>query len=74
MPKTGLTSQQQKIHQFIVRYQEEHGYSPSRNEIAEYMNLHPSTIREHLAAMERSGYVTWDERVFRSITVTKQVT
>jgi repressor LexA len=66
----GLTPQQRNIYQFIVRYREEHGYSPSRNEIAENVNLHPSTVREHLAAMERKGYITWDERVFRSITVT----
>ena len=67
---TGLTPQQQNIYQFIIQYQGEHGYSPSRNEIAENMNLHPSTVREHLTAMERKGYITWDERVFRSITVT----
>jgi hypothetical protein len=35
------------------------------------LNIHPSTLREHLAAMDRKGYVTWDERVFRSITVCK---
>jgi repressor LexA len=70
----GLTPRQQKIYQFIVRYQEEHGYSPSRNEIAAYMNLHPSTVREHLATMERKGFITRNERIPRSITVTGQVT
>jgi SOS-response transcriptional repressor LexA len=71
---TSLTPQQRNIYLFINQFRGEHGYSPSRNEIAEYASLHPSTVREHLSALERKGYITWDERVFRSITVTKQVT
>jgi SOS-response transcriptional repressor LexA len=69
-----LTPRQRNIYLFINRFREEHGYSPSRNEIAEYARLHPSTVREYLAAMERKGFITWEERVFRSITITKQVT
>ena len=65
----GMTAQQRNIYLFINRFREEHGYSPSRNEIAESVNLHPSTVREHLAAMERKGYITWNERIPRSIAV-----
>jgi SOS-response transcriptional repressor LexA len=69
-----LTAQQRNIYLFINRFREEHSYSPSRSEIAEHVHLHPSTVREHLATMERKGFITWEERIFRSITVCKQVT
>jgi SOS-response transcriptional repressor LexA len=74
MPKTELTTQQRNIYLFINQYRGEHGYSPSRNEIAENTRIHPSTVRAHLSAIKQKDYITWDERVFRSITVTKQVT
>jgi repressor LexA len=69
MPKTELTTQQRNIYLFINRFREEHGYSPSRSEIADNVNLHPSTVREHLAAMERKGYITWEEWIPRSIAI-----
>jgi SOS-response transcriptional repressor LexA len=65
----GLTTQQRNIYLFINQYRGEHGYSPNRNEIAENVHLHPSTVRDYLFAMERKGYITWDERIARSITV-----
>ena len=65
-----MTTQQRNIYLFITRFREEHGYSPSRNEIAENISLHPSTIRNHLLVLEKKGYITWDERIPRSITVT----
>jgi SOS-response transcriptional repressor LexA len=69
MAKTELTIQQRNIYLFINRFREEHGYAPSRSEIAENLNIHPSTLREYLSAMEKKGFITWDERVARSITV-----
>jgi SOS-response transcriptional repressor LexA len=53
MAKTELTAQQRNIYLFINRFREEHGYSPSRNEIAENVNLHLSTVREYLSAMKK---------------------
>jgi SOS-response transcriptional repressor LexA len=72
--KTALTAQQRNIYLFINQFRGEHGYSPSRNEIAEYVNLHPSTVREHLVAMERKGFIIWEERIPRSIIICKQGT
>jgi SOS-response transcriptional repressor LexA len=67
MPKTDLTAQQRNIYLFINQFRGEHGYSPSRNEIAEYVHLHPSTVREYLITLEKKGYITWEDRVARSI-------
>jgi repressor LexA len=62
-----LSPRQRGIYLFICRYREEHGYSPSRIEIAENLNIHSSTIRVHLSAMKQKGYITWNERIPRSI-------
>jgi SOS-response transcriptional repressor LexA len=70
MAKTEMTTQQRNIYLFINRFREEHSYSPSRSEIAKNLNIHPSTLREYLSALEKKGYITWDERVARSITIT----
>jgi repressor LexA len=67
MEKTALSTQQRNIYLFINQYRGEHGYSPSRKEIAENARIHPSTVRVHLRAMEAQGYITWDERIPRSI-------
>jgi SOS-response transcriptional repressor LexA len=69
MEKPELTQQQQNIYDFINQYREEHGYSPIRNEIADNVHLHPSTVRNHLIALKRKGYINWNERIPRSITV-----
>jgi hypothetical protein len=45
-----LSPQQRNIYLFINQYCGEHGYSPSRNEIAANVNIHPSTVREHLVS------------------------
>ncbi|MDR1174688.1 MAG: helix-turn-helix domain-containing protein [Treponema sp.] len=70
MPKTELTTQQRNIYLFINQFRGEHGYSPSRNEIAQNVHLHLSTVRNHLLVLEKKGYITWNERIPRSITVT----
>jgi SOS-response transcriptional repressor LexA len=70
MTKQGLTTQQRNIYLFINQFRGEHGYSPSRNEIAKNLNIHPSTLREYLFALEKKGYITWDDHVARSITIT----
>jgi predicted ArsR family transcriptional regulator len=51
-----MTIQQRNIYLFINQYRGEHGYSPNRNEIAANVNIHPSTVREHLVSMKNKGY------------------
>lgn len=65
--KTELTVQQRNIYLFINQYRGEHGYSPSRSEIAAHVNLHPSTVRNHLTALKKKGYIAWDKYIVRSI-------
>lgn len=54
-----LTEKQQKIYDFILRYTEEHGYSPSIRDIAAASHLKStSTVHFHLKALEEAGYVS----------------
>jgi repressor LexA len=56
-----LTGRQQEIFDFLVAYQEQHGYPPTVREIGEAVGLaSPSTVHAHLANLERAGHLRRD--------------
>jgi repressor LexA len=56
-----LTGRQQEIFDFLVGYQEQHGYPPTVREIGQAVGLaSPSTVHAHLANLERSGLLRRD--------------
>jgi repressor LexA len=56
-----LTGRQQEIFDFLVGYQERHGYPPTVREIGEAVGLaSPSTVHAHLANLERAGLLRRD--------------
>jgi repressor LexA len=56
-----LTGRQQEIFDFLVGYQEQHGYPPTVREIGEAVGLaSPSTVHAHLANLERAGLLRRD--------------
>ncbi len=58
MKRRGLTSRQQQILDYLVREVQEKGYAPSVREIAEALGLRsPSTIHQHLMALEQKGCI-----------------
>lgn len=66
----GLTEKQRQIYQFIVSFQQDHGYPPSVREIGEYVGLKsPSTVHFHLKGLEEAGIITKAEGKTRAITV-----
>ena len=55
----GLTEKQRQIYQFIVSFQQDHGYPPSVREIGAHMGLKsPSTVHFHLKGLEEAGIIT----------------
>lgn len=65
-----LTEKQQQIYDFILRYTEEHGYSPSIREIAAASHLKStSTVHFHLKALEEAGYVAHSAGKTRTLSV-----
>jgi len=56
--RRGLTSRQQQILDYLVREVQEKGYAPSVREIADALGLRsPSTIHQHLMALEQKGCI-----------------
>lgn len=63
-----LTEKQQQIYDFILRYTDEHGYSPSVRDIAAASGLKStSTVHFHLKALEEAGYVAHSAGKTRSL-------
>lgn len=66
-----LTEVQRKILDFIIGYGSEKGRPPSLAEIAEHFGYkNRATVREHLIALEKKGYLKREERLSRGINLT----
>ncbi len=58
MSRRGLTGRQQQILDYLVREVQQKGYAPSVREIAKALGLRsPSTIHQHLTALEQKGCI-----------------
>jgi len=65
-----LTSRQREILDVIERHLQDHGYPPSVREIGEAVGLtSPSTVHNHLATLQRLGYLRRDPTKPRAIEV-----
>ena len=63
-----LSGRQEEILVFVVRFCEENGYSPSLREIAEEFGLTSvATVHQHVAALQKKGYVKKDWNRGRSL-------
>ena len=70
MADVQLTSRQREILEVIERYMRERGYPPSVREIGEAVGLtSPSTVHNHLAALQRLGFLRRDPTKPRAIEV-----
>lgn len=66
-----LSKSQQKIYDFLLQYQELHGYPPSVREICEAVGLRStSTVHGHLSRLEKKGYLRRDSTKPRAIEIT----
>ncbi len=69
-PPVALTSRQREILEVIDRYMRERGYPPSVREIGEAVGLtSPSTVHNHLASLQRRGFLRRDPTKPRAIEV-----
>ncbi|MEW6359802.1 MAG: transcriptional repressor LexA [Planctomycetota bacterium] len=64
-----LTPKQLQIVNFIRSYREQHGYSPTLDEIGNYLGVCKITIFEHIGALEKKGAVSRTPHQARSIEV-----
>jgi repressor LexA len=68
-----LTPRQKQVLDFIVGYLDEHGYSPSFEELAAGLELASlATVHKHITALEQKGYLTRRYNESRSIEVSHE--
>src|SRR5712671_2890780 len=66
-----LTKRQKEVLDFIADFSEQHGYSPSYDELARGLNLASlATIHKHISALESRNYLRRLANQSRSIDVT----
>ncbi len=66
-----LTPKKKKIIDFIVKYIQKNGYSPTLEEIAKKLKVSSkSTVHQHLKELEESGYLSRGENKARDIMIT----
>ncbi len=66
----GLSERHRKILEFLTRFQEENGYSPSIREIGDSINVKSTSLVDYyLTQLEQMGFISRDNRVSRSIRV-----
>jgi len=70
----GLGDRHRKILEFLVDFQNEHGYSPSIREIGRCINVESTSLVDYyLEQLRQEGYIERDKRVSRSIRILKSL-
>ena len=66
-----LTDRQREVLDFIAQYTEENYRAPSVRDISEHFNISLRAVQDHIAALQRKGYLSLSERRARSLHVLK---
>lgn len=64
-----MTDKQRETLVFIMSYQSEHGYPPSRIDLAKHFNIAVNAIVGRLSGLERKGHIAIDKGVSRGIRI-----
>jgi len=62
-----LSSQQQRVFDFIWQHNEDKGFCPSIEDVAEALGLSNSTAATYVEALKQKGYVASEYGVSRSL-------
>ena len=65
----GITDRQQQVLDYIVDYTEENSYPPTVRDISEHFGISLRAIQDHIAALQKKGYLSQRERKARSLKV-----
>lgn len=65
--KKPLTPRQKKVLDFIRKFAEENGYSPSLGEIAKFLKKSISTAQHYVEELKNRGYLRKEENIARGI-------
>ena len=65
----GITNRQQQVLDYIVDYTEENSYPPTVRDISEHFGISLRAIQDHIAALQKKGYLSQREKKARSLKV-----
>ncbi len=65
----GITDRQQQVLDYIVDYTEENSYPPTVRDISEHFGISLRAIQDHIAALQKKGYLSQREKKARSLKV-----
>jgi len=64
---SGLTKRQEQVLHVVKTYILSNLYPPTIQEVSDQLSITKKGIVDHLQALERKGYLTWDRGKSRSI-------
>ena len=68
----GLSERHRKIMEFLTKFQDSNGYSPSIRQIGDSINVKSTSLVDYyLNQLQEMGYIEREERISRSIRVVK---
>ena len=67
----GLTDRQRQVLEFIADFTEENVYPPTVREIGEHFGISLRAVQDHMAALQKKGYLSESQKRSRSIRVLK---
>ncbi len=69
----GLTARQRNILDYVVSYQDEHGFPPSIREIGDFFKIRSTNgVSDHLRALERKGWLARSGQQSRGLSIVKR--
>ena len=64
-----ITERQKEVLTFIANFTEENVYPPTVREIGEHFNISLRAVQDHIAALQKKGYLSTEQKRSRSIKV-----
>ncbi len=64
-----ITERQKEVLDFIANFTEENVYPPTVREISEHFGISLRAVQDHIAALQKKGYLTTEQKRSRSIRV-----
>ena len=72
--QTGLSERHRKIMEFLTRFQDSHGYSPSIRQIGDSINVKSTSLVDYYVnQLQNLGYIEREDRISRSIRVLQPI-
>ncbi len=68
-----LTDRQREVLIFIAQFSEDNSYPPTVREIGEHFGISLRAVQDHVAALQKKGYLSQSQKRSRSIRVLKDV-